>query len=166
MRQKTNAQTSKAEREAPGYYEEFIEKFRPKREHKPSTDDCMTPEPVYQAVLEWAKTEYNIGTETRIVRPFWPGADYRAEDYSGDCVVIDNPPFSVISQICRWYQEHGIRFLLFAPSLTLFDVACGTMNYIVCDQNITYLNGAIVNTSFVTNMGGGKSTAPRNYRPQ
>lgn len=156
MRQKINAHVRKAEREAPEYYDEFIEKFRPNREHKPSTDDCMTPETVYQAVLDWARAEYNIGPETRIVRPFWPEADYRAEDYSGDCVVIDNPPFSILSQICRWYQEHGIRFLLFAPTMTLFSVAAGTMNYVVCDRQITYLNGVVVNTSFVTNMGGWK----------
>ena len=150
MRQINNANTTKAAREAPGYYEAWVDKFK---YHKMTTDDCMTPEPVYQAVLDWARAEYNIGPETRIVRPFWPGADYRAEDYSGDCMVIDNPPFSIISQICRWYQEHGIRFLLFAPTLTLFSTACGEMNYIVCAAKVTYENGANVNTSFVTNMG-------------
>ena len=153
MKRINNASTTKAEREAPGYYETWVDKFK---YHKMNTDDCMTPEPVYQAVLDWARAEYNIGPETRIVRPFWPEADYRAEDYSGDCVVIDNPPFSILSQICRWYQEHGIRFLLFAPTMTLFNVAAGTMNYVVCDRQITYLNGVVVNTSFVTNMGGWK----------
>ena len=149
MRQKINAHVRKAEREAPEYYAEFVQKF----EVKHTTDDCMTPEPVYQAVLDWARAEYNIGPETRIVRPFWPGADYRAEDYSGDCVVIDNPPFSILSEICRWYQEHGIRFLLFAPTQTLFSTSRGEMNYIVCAATVTYENGAKVNTSFITNMG-------------
>ena len=149
MKRINNANTTKAEREAPGYYEAWVDKFK----YKMTTDDCMTPEPVYQAVLDWARAEYNIGPETRIVRPFWPGADYRAEDYSGDCMVIDNPPFSILSEICRWYQEHGVRFLLFAPTLTLFSTACGEMNYIVCAATVTYENGAKVNTSFVTNMG-------------
>ena len=146
---RVNSQIPIARRSAPGYYDEFVQKF----EVKHTTDDCMTPELVYQAVLDWARAEYNIGPETRIVRPFWPGADYRAEDYSGDCVVIDNPPFSIISQICRWYQEHGIRFLLFAPTLTLFSTSRGEMNYIVCAATVTYENGAKVNTSFITNMG-------------
>ena len=149
MRQRINAHVRKADREAPEYYAEFVQKFEVKR----TTDDCMTPEPVYQAVLDWARVEYDIGPETRIVRPFWPGADYRAEDYSGDCMVIDNPPFSIISQICRWYQEHGVRFLLFAPTLTLFSAARGEMNYIVCAATVTYRNSAKVNTSFITNMG-------------
>ena len=149
---KVNAQMSIARRSAPEYYAEFVQKF----EAKHTTDDCMTPEPVYQAVLDWARVEYDIGPETRIVRPFWPGADYRAEDYSGDCVVIDNPPFSILSEICRWYQERGIRFLLFAPTLTLFSTARGEMNYIVCAATVTYENGAKVNTSFITNMGGWK----------
>ena len=30
-------------------YEEFIDKFKPKL----TTDDCATPEPVYDAVLGW-----------------------------------------------------------------------------------------------------------------
>ena len=146
---RVNAQISIARRSDLGYYDEFVQKF----EAKHTTDDCMTPEPVYQAVLDWARAEYNIGPETRIVRPFWPGADYRAEDYSGDCMVIDNPPFSILSEICRWYQEHGVRFLLFAPTLTLFSTSRGEMNYIVCAATVTYENGAKVNTSFITNMG-------------
>lgn len=149
---RVNAQMSIACKSAPGYYDEFVQKF----EEKHTTDDCMTPEPVYQAVLDWARAEYDIGPETRILRPFWPGADYRAEDYGGDCAVIDNPPFSIISQICRWYQERGIRFLLFAPTQTLFSTARGEMNYIVCAATVTYENGAKVNTSFITNMGGWK----------
>ena len=31
-------------------YDEFIEKFKPKK----TTDDCYTPPPVYEAVLDWA----------------------------------------------------------------------------------------------------------------
>ena len=64
-------------------------------------DDCFTPEAVYEAVLDGAKHEYGIGPDTRILRPFWPGGDYQQEDYGGDCVVIDNPPCSIISQIVR-----------------------------------------------------------------
>ena len=149
---KINAHTTKAEKEAPGYYEAWANKFKPKK----TTDDCLTPEPVYQAVLDWARREYDIPETTQIVRPFWPGGDYQAEDYSGDCVVIDNPPFSILSEICRWYQERGVRFFLFAPLTQLFSTASGALHYVVCDKSVTYANGARVNTSFVTNLGDDK----------
>ena len=34
-------------------YEQFIEKSQPKR----TTDDCYTPPPVYEALLQWAAAE-------------------------------------------------------------------------------------------------------------
>ena len=46
-------------------YEEFVEKFKPKK----TTDDCITPPLVYEAVKKWACAEYGIHPET-IVRPF------------------------------------------------------------------------------------------------
>lgn len=49
-------------------YEEFLEKFKPKK----TTDDCYTPPLVYDAVKDWACAEYDIDPE-KIVRPFWPG---------------------------------------------------------------------------------------------
>ena len=129
-------------------YEEFVEKFKPKR----TTDDCYTPPLVYEAVKDWAVREYGLDG-ARIVRPFWPGADYKNEDYSGNCVVIDNPPFSIIAQIVRFYLKRGIKFFLFAPHLTLFsaDLDC---TRIVCGAAIVYENGAKVNTSFLSNMFG------------
>ena len=79
-------------------YEEFVEKFKPKR----TTDDCYTPPLVYEAVKDWAVREYGL-EGARIVRPFWPGADYENEDYSGNCVVIDNPPFSILAEIKKFW---------------------------------------------------------------
>ncbi|MCB9018053.1 MAG: hypothetical protein WCU80_07750 [Paludibacteraceae bacterium] len=35
-------------------YELFVEKFKPKL----TSDDCYTPAPVYNAVLEWAKGRF------------------------------------------------------------------------------------------------------------
>ena len=77
-------------------YDELVEKFKPKK----TTDDCMTPPQVYDVVRDWACREYNINPE-RIVRPFWPGGDYENFDYPDGCVVLDNPPFSIISKICE-----------------------------------------------------------------
>lgn len=129
-------------------YEEFVEKFKPKK----TTDDCYTPPLVYEAVKDWAVREYGL-EGARIVRPFWPGADYKNEDYSGNCVVIDNPPFSILAEIKKFYNENGIRFFLFAPHLTLFSSNDAGVNYLICCTNIVYENGAQIATSFVTNMG-------------
>lgn len=146
-----NSGVTKEQREADGYYEEFVEKFKPKK----TTDDCYTPDVIYDAVRDWAVKEYGL-SGVRIIRPFWPGGDYQSEDYSGDCVVIDNHPFSILSSICTFYNDHGVRFFLFAPSLTLFSTASGSLNYVVCNATLTYENGARVNTSFVTNLGAYK----------
>lgn len=129
-------------------YEEFVEKFQPKL----TTDDCYTPDAVYAAVKEWAVREYGLeGRE--IVRPFWPGADYENCDYPGGCVVIDNPPFSILSKIKGFYKERGIDFFLFAPHLTLFSGGGRSgERFVVTGAAITYENGAKVNTSFVTNL--------------
>ena len=126
-------------------YEEFVEKFKPKK----TTDDCYTPPAVYEAVKDWAVKEYDLkGKE--IVRPFYPGGDFENYDYPADCVVIDNPPFSILTKICKWYIEKDIKFFLFAPSLTLFSGA--STSYVITGSQIIYENGADVKTSFVTNM--------------
>lgn len=143
-----NAAHTKAEKEKATYYDEFVEKFKPKL----TTDDCITPPLVYEAVKDWAVREYGL-EGARIVRPFWPGADYKNEDYSGNCVVIDNPPFSILAEIKKFYNENGIRFFLFAPNLTLFGPPDGMTNYVLAVCDVVYENGAIIRTSFLTNMG-------------
>ena len=143
-----NSQTPKAERELPDYYDKFVERFKPKH----TTDDCMTHDAVYAAVRDWTVEKYGISPDVRIIRPFWPGADYQKADYTGDCVVIDNPPFSILSQIVRWYMARGIRFMLFAPTLQLFSIAKGEASYIVTTADITYANGAKIPTSLITNL--------------
>ena len=137
-----------------------MEKFKPKK----TTDDCMTPLEVYEVVKDWACKEYGIDHE-KIIRPFWPGADYKFEHYPDDWVVLDNPPFSILSQICEFYLDRGIKFFLFAPSLTALSGkrCCMKMNHIICDADITYENGAVVRTAFVTNLGDNEivlQTAP------
>ena len=135
-------------------YREFVDKFKPKL----TTDDCYTPKNIYEAVKAWAVRHYHLeGAE--IVRPFWPGGDYRGVEYPEMCVVIDNPPFSILSDICRFYQERGVRYFLFAPSLTLFSIASGRCNYVLAAAAVTYENGAVVNTGFVTNLGEWKIEA-------
>ena len=65
--------------------------------------------------------------------------------------MVDNPPFSIITRIQRVYLSRGIRFFLFAPTLTLFSGRGLDVTYIPCGVPITYANKAKVNTSFVTN---------------
>ena len=132
-------------------YEEFVEKFKPKK----TTDDCYTPPSIYAVIRDWACKEYGIDP-AKIVRPFYPGGDYENFDYPEGAVVLDNPPFSILSRICGFYLDRGIPFFLFAPSLTAFSGRANNMrmNHIICDCSIEYENGAIVRTSFVTSYGG------------
>ena len=128
-------------------YEEFVEKFKPKK----TTDDCYTPPEVYEVIKDWVCRRYDIDPE-KVIRPFWPGADYQAMEYSEGCVVVDNPPFSILSKICEYYLERGIPFFLFAPSLTCLSgrKIVQRISHIICDCDIVYENGAVVRTSFVT----------------
>lgn len=130
-------------------YESFVNKFKPKK----TTDDCYTPPNVYDAVLSWVRQRYDIRPNTRIIRPFFPNGDYQKEDYSGDCVVVDNPPFSILGSITDYYQSRGIRFFMFAPSLTLFTYLSRVgITALPTGSSITYENGAVVMTSFICNL--------------
>lgn len=140
-------------------YTAFVDKFKPKK----TTDDCYTPENVYQAVADWVAKEYGIDP-ARMVRPFWPGADYEAMEYPEGCVVVDNPPFSILAKIIRHYQERGVRFFLFSPMLTLFGNAREDVCCIATDLEVIYENGARVKTSFITNLDDCRiRTAPDLY---
>ena len=141
-------------------YDVFVEKFKAKK----TTDDCYTPENVYEAVAEWVRAEYGV-ERADMVRPFWPGGDYVAFDYPAGCCVVDNPPFSLLSRIMRFYLSRGIRFFLFAPTLTLFVGRGIDVSYLPCGAKITYENGANINTSFVTNLDTCRlRSVPKLYR--
>ncbi len=89
---------------------------------------------------------------SRFVRPFYPGGDYENFDYADDAVVVDNPPFSILGKIKRFYLARDIPFFLFCPSLTAFSGFDERLDTIVCDANITYENGAVVRTAFCTSL--------------
>ena len=129
-------------------YDGFVDKFKSKL----TTDDCFTPQPIYDCVVDYVASKIDL-SDRKIIRPFYPGGDYEAIDYPSNCIVIDNPPFSIISKIARFYIDNNILFFLFAPHLTLFgsDVDC---TRIVCYADITYKNGARVKTSFLSNIFG------------
>ena len=141
-------------------YDAFVEKFKSKK----TTDDCYTPPLVYDAIRGWACNEYGIDPDS-IVRPFYPGGDYERYEYSDRCVVLDNPPFSIITKIIRFYNSRGIKFFLFAPALTLLSPGCDGYCRIAVGASITYENGAKVCTSFATNLESNVArTSPELYK--
>ena len=129
-------------------YQEFLEKFKLKK----TTDDCYTPDMVYDAVASWVMSQYDLELKN-FVRPFYPGGDYKNYTYPKGCVVVDNPPFSILAEITRFYKDKGVKFFLFAPRISNLSVAAsqGFTNLCV-GAGITYDNGAIVPTSFITNL--------------
>lgn len=125
-------------------YIEFVEKFKPKK----TTDDCYTPDNIYDVVADYV-AEYYHKDKSKFVRPFYPGGDYENYNYPDDCVVVDNPPFSIVTKIAKFYNARKIDYFIFAPGLSCFNIPA----QIVCTNfSIVYDNSACVNTSFVTNM--------------
>ena len=132
-------------------YDGFVEKFKPKK----TTDDCYTPQNVYDCILQWVRERIDPLEGRTIVRPFYPGGDYEKYDYPDNCVVLDNPPFSIVTKICKFYNARGIKYFLFAPALTQFTSPNNNETYIVAHCEITYENGAVVRTGFRTNLLNG-----------
>ena len=129
-------------------YDGFVEKFKPKK----TTDDCYTPAPVYDALVGYINDHVLKLDGYNIVRPFWPSKEYRAYDYRPNDIVIDNPPFSILSKILDFYIVNGIKFWLFAPHLTLFQYSKRDCTLVCVNVSVTYENGAVINTDFVTNL--------------
>ena len=127
-------------------YEGFVDKFKPKL----TTDDCYTPQEVYDTILDWLKKKANI-EGLKIIRPFWPGGDFEKQEYPSDCIVVDNPPFSILSKIVSFFNDRNIFFFLFCPHLTcMHHTRYSTL--LLTDITIEYENGAKVNTDFITNL--------------
>lgn len=129
-------------------YGAFVEKF----EVKKTTDDCYTPPEVMEAIVEYVNSKYPLNGK-KIIRPFFPGGDYESIEYADDMVVIDNPPFSIIAKICRFYIANNIKFFLFCPHMTAFSSDIGA-THIICSAGIVYTNGATIKTAFVSNLFG------------
>jgi len=128
-------------------YNDFLDKF----EIPKTTDDCYTPDLVYDAVADWVSNEYGVKREN-FVRPFYPGGDYQSEKYKKTDIVVDNPPFSILSEILNFYTEKDVKFFLFAPALTLFSSSSSSSCAIGAGAQVVYENKANVSTSFLTNL--------------
>lgn len=142
-------------------YDEFVDKFRVKK----TTDDCYTPDNIYEVVADYVADTYKLD-KANFVRPFYPGGDYEHYDYKDGDVVVDNPPFSIMSKILRFYTEKNIPFFLFANALTIFSPSSSSSCMCIClGVTIEYENTAKVSTSFITNLEpAGVKSAPQLYR--
>ena len=127
-------------------YDGFVEKFKPKK----TTDDCYTPPLVYEAVADWVSEQYNLDKKL-FFRPFYPGGDFENEDYT-DKIVVDNPPFSILSKIVKWYISQNVCFFLFTPTLNSITQLSDVCTALPVGVDITYENGAVIKTSFCTNL--------------
>lgn len=139
-------------------YESYVSKFLEKEK---TTDDTYTPKDVYEAVLRYVGEVYNLeGKE--ILRPFFPGGDYIHAEYPEDGVVIDNPPFSIFTKICKFYSEREIPFFLFGPGLTIAS-ACKYCTALIVSTSLIFENKAVVKCNFVSNLFNDRiiMTAPR-----
>lgn len=145
-------------------YFEWLSKF----EKRSTSDDTFTPPAVYDVVLDYVD-KHIIGLDGLTVeRPFYPDGDYQAhaQNYDENTVVIDNPPFSILTKIIDFYIKNNIKFFLFAPALTVFSsMRNRDCTALIAPVGITYDNGAVVNTCFVTNLCGDvrAMTAPKLY---
>ena len=102
-------------------YYNWLSKF----EAKKTTDDCYTPPGVYDAVIEYVDKEVISLNGLNVVRPFYPGGDYQkdAQSYDDKTIVIDNPPFSIITPICKFYQENNnLSKVYYLVGVFLFEV--------------------------------------------
>lgn len=133
-------------------YQAFVDKFKEAK----TTDDCYTPPEIYEEIASWVAEEYGYPRE-KFLRPFKPGGNYQAEEYPEGCAVVDNPPFSILASIVDWYIARNIPFFLFGPTLTIIGILRKPSRLDCCcvvliGNQITYENGATVQTSYITNM--------------
>lgn len=145
-------------------YYDWLSKF----EKRTTSDDTFTPPAVYDVVLDYVHNHVVNLDNLNVVRPFYPNGDYQAVEYGKNDIVIDNPPFSIITPICKWYQEQGVKFFLFAPAMTTFSPSrkVNGLTHIIAPVSINYDNGANVATSFITNVTPHikAKTAPNLYK--
>lgn len=127
-------------------YEEFVEKFKSKK----PTDECYTPPAVYNVVANFVASHYGIQPDT-MCRPFIPGGDYENFDYTGK-IVVDNPPFSILAEIRRFFNGKNIKYFLFAPITTIGATADDAGGTFIPGARITYHNKAKIQTFFITNL--------------
>lgn len=124
------------------------------RQNVKTSDDIFTPPKVYEVILEYINEKIAPIDNMEIQRPFYPGGDYQKdiENYNEKSVVIDNPPFSISSEIVDFYIKNNIKFFIFLNGLTIFHHLNKNAHLLCPYVSITYDNGAKVNTCFIHNL--------------
>lgn len=109
-------------------------------------DEFYTPGAVMDAITAYFVKFYHLEGK-RIIRPFYPGGDYENE-YYGDGVVIDNPPFSQTSPIITFYLEHNIPFVLFQDGKTIETPGKRGLGITYIRPSINYITDSLIVESF------------------
>ena len=83
-------------------------------EKRNTSDDTFTPPAVYDIVLDYVNQHILNLDDLTVERPFYPDGDYQAhaQNYGENTVVIDNPPFSILSKIIDFYLQNNTKFCL------------------------------------------------------
>lgn len=124
--------------------QEFLEQVKSYGYGGATSDEYYTPADVYDTVVMlFHEITNNKYKDAEIVRPFYPGGDYLNYDYPPGCVVIDNPPFSILADICKFYQTLDIKYMLFGPALTIFSKT--STGFAVVGDGIYYAEGQKTN---------------------
>ena len=122
-----------------------------------STDECYTPPAVYDVVLDYAVDRYQLQGK-HVVRPFVPSGNYQQYVYDKNDVVIDNPPFSMTTEITKWYINHDIPFFLFINGQYAVSISRGLhgkATVIATNTNASFYhksNNKLIKLGFVTNL--------------
>lgn len=115
-------------------FESFTEN-RKKRDLgvRATKDEIYTDQDEYNDLTEFFKQYYPEAFKRPIVRPFYPGGNYEdLTQYPAGCLVFDNPPFSIESKIVKFYNEHNIQYILFAPGNNLSNMRNGCSTWTGC----------------------------------
>ena len=122
-----------------------------------TSDECYTSPEVYDTMLKYAVERYNLKGK-HIVRPFVPSGNYQQYVYDKNDVVIDNPPFSMTTEITKWYIKHDIPFFLFINGLYAVSLSRGLhgkATVIATNANVSFYhkpNNKTIKLGFVTNL--------------
>lgn len=128
-------------------YDEFVERYKT---HK-TTDDVITPPDVMDLINEYVATSYDVDP-SHFVRPFYPGGDFEAYPYKDGDIVVDNPPFSILAKIVRFYEANGIPFFIFVQGRTIGSY-WEDLTQIHIGKHIRYHDPeAVIDTGFLTNL--------------
>lgn len=122
-----------------------------------TADECYTSPEVYDTVLKYVIERYHLQGK-HIVRPFVPGGNYQQYVYDKNDVVIDNPPFSMTTEITKWYINHDIPFFLFINGIYAVSLSRGLhgkATVIATNANVSFWhkpNNKVIKMGFVTNL--------------